>query len=67
MKQRCLPSFVEQRARFALRFTCEHCSHFQDERQRCTHGYPTEVHRSVRYEQVCAETELIFCKDFDLR
>ena len=59
--------FVEQRAQYALRFTCEHCSHFQVESERCVHGYPTEVHRAARYEGASAETELVFCKDFDLR
>lgn len=67
MKQRCSPLFVAQRSQFALRFTCEHCSHFQVEQQRCTHGYPTEVHRSARYDDASDQTELVFCKDFDLR
>ncbi|HEX6246006.1 MAG TPA: hypothetical protein VFZ61_34005 [Polyangiales bacterium] len=66
MKQRCSQTFTEQRARYALRFTCEHCSHFQVERGSCTHGYPTGVHRSARYEEPSEDTELVFCKDFDL-
>jgi hypothetical protein len=77
VKQHCSPRFVAERARYALRFTCEHCSHYQAEQQRCTHGYPTEAHRSERYEAVeargsageqntGAESELVFCKDFDL-
>lgn len=66
MKQRCTERFVDERQRYALRFTCEHCSHFQAERERCTHGYPTEVHRAGRYEEAAADTELVFCKDFDL-
>jgi hypothetical protein len=67
VKQRCSPLFLAQRECFALRFTCEHCSHFQAERERCTHGYPTEVHRAAHYEGASVETELVFCKDFDLR
>jgi hypothetical protein len=66
VKQRCSPRFVAERAHFALRFTCEHCSHYQVERKACTHGYPTDAHRSERYEQIADETELVFCKDFDL-
>jgi hypothetical protein len=66
VKQRCSLSFVVQRDHFALRFTCEHCSHFQAEKERCTHGYPTEVHRAARYEPPAPDTELVFCKDFDL-
>jgi hypothetical protein len=67
VKQRCSPLFVAQRVRFALRFTCEHCAHFQAEHERCTHGYPNDVHRAARYERAAEETELVFCKDFDLR
>ena len=66
MKQRCSPTFAVERAHYALRFTCEHCSHFQVERERCTHGYPTAVHRAERYEQPAEDAELVFCKDFDL-
>jgi hypothetical protein len=67
VKQRCSLAFVVERERFALRFTCEHCSHFQAEHERCTHGYPNDVHRAARYDEAGEETELIFCKDFDLR
>ena len=67
MKQRCSALFVAQRASYGLRFTCEHCSHFQAERERCVHGYPSEVHRAARYEDASEEVELVFCKDFDLR
>jgi hypothetical protein len=67
VKQRCSPEFRAERVRFALRFTCEHCSHFQAERERCAHGYPSEVHRASRYDEAGEETELVFCKDFDLR
>ena len=66
MKQRCSLTFAEERARYALRFTCEHCSHFQVDHGRCTHGYPTAVHRAAHYEQADETTELVFCKDFDL-
>lgn len=66
MKQRCSLRFVAQREHFALRFTCEHCSLFQAEQERCSHGYPTDAHRSARYEQAAEDTELVFCKDFDL-
>jgi hypothetical protein len=66
VKQRYSLTFSEQRARYALRFTCEHCSHFQVDRASCTHGYPTSVHRSARYERPSEDTELVFCKDFDL-
>jgi hypothetical protein len=65
VRQRALPSFFEQRARFALRFTCEHCTYFDAERERCMHGYPNREHRAARYEQ--GATDLVFCKEFELK
>jgi hypothetical protein len=67
-------AFVDQAQRFALRFTCEHCTYFHVERERCMHGYPNAEHRAGR---VVAETqtsvaaqeesaELVFCKEFEL-
>jgi hypothetical protein len=64
MRQRSLPSFVEERARFALRFTCEHCSYFRVDDERCMHGYPNAEHRAARYED--ESRELVFCKEFEL-
>jgi hypothetical protein len=58
------PDFAGQRERYALRFTCEHCSLFDPDSGRCAHGFPTEDHRLARYEDVRAS--LVFCKDFDL-
>jgi len=66
VRQRSSPAFRDQRRRFTLRFTCEHCSYFHVETERCTHGYPTAVHRAERYEQPAEDAELVFCKDFDL-
>jgi hypothetical protein len=54
--------FVEERARFALRFCCEHCALFDPLRERCAHDYPTADHRLARYEDRAAE--IVFCKDF---
>jgi hypothetical protein len=64
VRQRALPSFREERARFALRFTCEHCTYFDTEAERCMHGYPNGEHRAARYE--LGATELVFCKEFEL-
>jgi hypothetical protein len=58
------PGFREERARFALRFTCEDCALFDPEHASCAHGYPTEEHRAARYEQ--PGVDLVFCKDFEL-
>lgn len=65
MRQRLLPSFLEERARFALRFTCEHCTYFHEEAQRCMHGYPNHEHRAARYLE--APADLVFCKEFELK
>jgi hypothetical protein len=64
MRQRSLPSFVDERARFALRFTCEHCSYFRVDDERCMHGYPNAEHRAARYGG--DSRELVFCKEFEL-
>ena len=60
-----LPLFAEQSARYALRFTCEQCSYFVVEGQRCSHGYPNHEHQSAHYEQEVSD--LVFCKEFELR
>jgi hypothetical protein len=49
--------------RFALRFTCEVCAHFDPEADRCSHEYPHAPHRSVDPERVSV---LSFCKLFEL-
>lgn len=63
MKQERTPAFRSERLRFALRFTCEHCTYFDANAERCTHGYPNAVHRLANNE---GEAELVFCKDFEL-
>jgi len=50
-------------AKYNLRFTCEHCAHFDEARGECAEGYPNEPHRRVR--AFSAET-LEFCKSFEL-
>jgi len=59
-----LASFGEQRERFALRFTCEHCALFDPEHESCSHGFPTDEHRLAYYER--RDLPLVFCKDFEL-
>lgn len=56
--------FREQRERFRLRFTCEHCALFDDENAKCAHGYPTTEHREARYQDPSAR--IVFCKHFEL-
>lgn len=57
--------FRQQRERYALRFTCEHCALFDPEREACAHGFPTEEHRLAYYAR--ADAPLVFCKDFELK
>ena len=64
MKIPAQPCFREQRARFALRFTCEHCALWDEQRDLCAHGFPTAEHRDRHYEQ--PDAEIVFCKDFEL-
>lgn len=58
--------FRDQWERFAFRFCCEHCAHFDRATQRCAHGWPTREHRLARYRDPRC-TELVFCKEFELR
>jgi len=56
--------FRVQMARYALRFTCEHCALWDEQRDLCAHGFPTEQHRDACYED--AKAPLLFCKDFEM-
>lgn len=48
---------------FDLKYTCESCAHFDDERRRCAEGYPNEAHVEDRARSA---TTLRFCKSFEL-
>jgi hypothetical protein len=56
--------FREQRERYRLRFTCEHCALFDEIAQTCAHGYPTAPHRDAHYDDESAP--VVFCKHFEL-
>jgi len=56
--------FREQRSRYRLRFTCEHCALFDDRNETCAHGFPTAEHREAHYED--PQAALVFCKHFEL-
>ena len=57
-------TFREQRERYRLRFTCEHCTLFDDQTEKCAHGYPTDEHRDKHYER--PDALLVFCKHFEM-
>ncbi|HSQ65795.1 MAG TPA: hypothetical protein VLM85_21385 [Polyangiaceae bacterium] len=50
-------------SRFALRYTCDDCAHFDEQLAACGHGYPTTPHRAARLPQA---GEIVFCKEFEL-
>lgn len=50
----------DEAERFALVRHCEDCVLFDDERERCAHGYPTEPHRKRAGARL-----VVFCKDFE--
>lgn len=56
--------FREESGRFHLKFTCEHCTLFDADKESCAHGFPTEEHRASRYRD--RDAEIVFCKEFEL-
>ena len=59
--------FVDEAERFALRYTCEDCGHFDLVRQRCHHEWPTDQHRRLPDPASAIGGELWFCKEFEVR
>ena len=64
MRQQRTEAFRDERARYRLRFTCEHCTLFDDRNETCAHGFPTAEHRDAHYED--PQAPLVFCKHFEL-
>ncbi len=64
MRQRLDARFRAQSEAHALRFTCEHCAHFNATTELCEYGFPTEEHRDAFYRP--GATVLVFCKNFEL-
>jgi len=58
------PAFEEERDRFALRFCCEDCGHYDPRLLRCSHDWPEELHRAERY--LSPTEDVVFCKEFEL-
>jgi hypothetical protein len=57
---RWTPEFEAERRVFALRFGCEHCGHYDAERDRCRNEWPNELHRRP------LPPVIDFCKEFEL-
>jgi len=47
----------------ALRFGCEDCAHYAEDRGACGNGYPVSAHRGIDLAQV---ERIEFCKEFEL-
>jgi hypothetical protein len=65
VKYRLDAAFLDERKRFALVHTCEHCALFDPEHLACAHGYPIDDHVEASLER--PEASLVFCKEFELR
>jgi hypothetical protein len=53
--------FLHEVERFALRFTCESCLHFDRAAASCGNGWPTAEHRQVPPPGGL----VVFCKEFE--
>jgi hypothetical protein len=51
----------EEAARFAFRFACEECAHFDADAARCSLGYPAAPRRDA-----LRAPHLELCKEFEL-
>ena len=54
---------LEEVQTFALRFRCDDCAHFDEDRERCGHAYPVAPHRAA---PLVGGDVVLFCKDFEL-
>ena len=52
--------FALEAARYGLVRSCEDCALYDDEKDRCAHGYPTAEHKKSADAQL-----VVFCKDFE--
>ena len=55
--------FRTEAARFAFRFTCESCIHYDREQRACSNGFPCAPHREV---DLARRGVVTFCKLFEL-
>lgn len=54
---------VDESARFALKFSCPDCVHYDPRAAACGNGYPAEPHLEPALED---RSEVVFCKEFEL-
>jgi hypothetical protein len=63
MQSRVDDKLISESERYAFRYGCESCSHFDPERLTCGEGYPTQPHRGIDLGRI---ESLEFCKAFEL-
>ena len=51
----------DEAERFAFRFACDDCAHFDEARARCSLGYPSAPRRDA-----LAGADLELCKEYEL-
>jgi hypothetical protein len=56
----------EEARRFRLVFACGDCAQYDPDGDRCSLGYPHEMHKEPDLQQA-ARDEVVFCKAFELR
>lgn len=53
--------------KFELMFSCEHCSHFDQEEERCTMGYNAANHRlSDQLRSYSVSGRIAFCRFLEI-
>ena len=57
--------FHRQRRQLNFKFCCEDCGHFDRRQGCCAHGWPTQLHRTARYDDPAC-SDIVFCKEFEL-
>jgi hypothetical protein len=68
MRTRVDARLREEAARYALRFACEDCAHFDPSSGRCSLEYPASPRRDALLAPPAGDetTELELCKEFEL-
>ncbi|MFH1807539.1 MAG: hypothetical protein ABIJ09_02245 [Pseudomonadota bacterium] len=58
--------YLDERARFDLRATCEHCEHFDTGHASCSLLFPVEPHREATHRRAAVGERVLFCKYFSI-
>jgi hypothetical protein len=58
--------YLDERQRFDLRATCEHCEHFDMRGQACSLLFPVAPHREAVHAAAREGDPVLFCKYFSI-